>query len=306
MTHETEQNLANELIKEKRRDRRWRNLRTLAWLLVVIAYAFLIFGPSLDHKPKGPYVSLVRLSGTIMPNSPLSAKKVLPALDKAFKDKSAVGVVLVINSPGGSAVQSLIIHDKIIQLKKLYHKKVTVVGEDALASGAYLIATAADKIFVNPDSLTGSIGVIFSGFGFVDAINKLGITRRVYTAGQNKDRLDPFETPTLEDIEKIKTVLDEVHKGFIQTVIDGRGDRLKGNKDELFSGDFWSGTTAVQLGLVDGTDNLWVVLEKEFHAKKYKDYSPRPSLMHSFFAGVNSMLQFGLTHDSSPIKEQAY
>ncbi|OGO94452.1 MAG: peptidase U7 [Coxiella sp. RIFCSPHIGHO2_12_FULL_42_15] len=308
MANEIEQNLTHALLKEKRRDRLWRNLRTSVWILVVLLYAYLIFSLGSDKKtPDGPYVSLVRLNGAIMPGTAFSAEKVLPTLQKAFSDKPSKGVILLINSPGGSAVQASIIHDRILALKKQFHKKVVVVGEDALASGAYLIATAADKIFVNPDTLTGSIGVIFSGFGFVDAMSKLGVTRRVYTAGGNKDRLDPFSPTNSQDIEKIKSLLDEVHQGFIQDVVASRGNLLKSDdQKELFSGDFWSGNKAVKLGLADGTANLWVVIKKEFDAKYYKDFSPRPSLLTTLFSNVNDELHLGILQNKSPVQEKAY
>lgn len=309
MAHEIEHHLTQTLLREKRRDRLWRNIRSFLWIFIALLYAYFIFNTTAAHEhknPKGPYVSLVRLTGTIMPGTSFSAKKVLPTLQKAFSDKQAKGIILLINSPGGSAVQASIIHDRIIALKKQYHKKVVVVAEDMLASGGYLIATAADKIFVNPDTLTGSIGVIFSGFGFVDAMSKLGITRRVYTAGDSKDRLDPFEKTNPEDIEKIKSVLAEVHQGFIKNVVNGRGKRLNKNQASLFSGDFWSGKTAVKLGLVDGTENLWVVIKKEFHAKYYKDYSPHPSLLTTFFSGVNDELHLNLLQSKSPLQAEAY
>ena len=305
MNNDLEQNLARDLIREKRRDRLWRNLRALLWIVIALVYAYFIFGfDSKSASLKGPYVSLVRLSGVIMPGSSFSAQKALPVLDNAFKDHASRGVVIVINSPGGSPVQASIIHDRILALKKRYHKKVVAVGEDTLASGGYLVATAADKIFVNRDTLTGSIGVIFSSFGFVDAISKLGITRRVYTAGSNKDRLDPFEVANPEDVAKLKQVLDQVHQSFIQDVVAGRGERLIGDHEKLFSGDFWSGQQAVQLGLADGTDNLWVIVKKEFGAKSMKDFSARSSLLSDLAGSIGSELTLRLTE--SPLKEQAF
>ena len=296
--------LAQEFLTEKRRDRRWRNLRSFIWLAVIIIYGYFLFDfdtPSTTLK--GPYVSLVRLNGIIMPGTPFSAQKVIPMLDAAFADHNAKGVVIVINSPGGSPVQASIIHDRIMTLKARYHKKVAVVGEDSLASGAYLVATAADKIFVNRDTLTGSIGVIYSGFGFVDAMTKLGVSRRVYTAGEHKDRLDPFEKADPADIEKLKSVMASVHQSFINDVIQGRGSRLKGDQKTLFSGDFWSGSQAVALGLADGTANVWEVVKQEFGAKSMKNYTPRPSLLNDIANNLGSELH--LMHDA-PVKTQAF
>lgn len=305
-----EKNLIDGLIRDRRADRRWRNIRFIGWMFILLLYAILIFSPSRDTAVPSfknqPYVSLVRLNGIIMPGSDFSARKVVPELIKAFRDTRSKGVVLVVNSPGGSPVQASIIHDKIEFLKKQYHKKVVVVGEDALASGAYLVATAADTIYVNRDTLTGSIGVIMSGFGFSDAIQKLGITRRVFTAGENKDRLDPFKPLTPADVEKVKTVLDDVHKDFVNDVVEGRGSRLHGNPEELFSGDFWSGSQAVKLGLVDGTANLWTVLRKEFNVKYYRDYTSHGNLIAQILKGAETQLHLHLMYDGSPLKAEAF
>lgn len=306
MTQALEQSLTAELLAEKRRDRRWRTVRSLLWLVVVIVYGVVLFGPDMTTPTlKGPYVSLVRLNGMIMPGASFSAQKAIPVLDAAFRDRNARGVVIVINSPGGSPVQASILHDRILTLKQRYHKKVAVVGEDALASGGYLVATAADKIFVNRDTLTGSIGVVFSGFGFVDLMNKVGVSRRVYTAGENKDRLDPFEPVNPADVAKLKQVMDSVHQTFIRDVETGRGDRLKGDRSQLFSGDFWSGEQAVALGLADGTANLWEVLRQEFKAKTMKDYTPRPSVFSDLAGSLGTTLGFNLQHEV-PVKAQAF
>lgn len=310
-TNPIEKEIAQSFIHEHRLGRRWRNIRFFGWFFLLLFYAFLIFGPSNSDPSDAvlknkPYVSLIRLNGEIMPGASFSAEKVLPQLIDAFRDKKASGVVLLINSPGGSPVQASIIHDKIEQLKKQYNKKVIVVGEDALASGSYLVATAADKIYVNRDTLTGSIGVIMSGFGFTDAMEKVGVTRRVFTAGDNKDRLDPFVALNPADVAKVKTVLDDVHQDFIQDVIDGRGKRLNGDPKELFSGDFWSGSQAVKLGLADGTGNLWDVLQTEFSVKFYKDYTPEPSLFQKIVAGAETELKLHLSYNGSPLQARAF
>lgn len=304
---DTEKHLVDAILADKKSDRFWRNFRFFVWIFLILIILILIFAPRGEDAERTvitgkPYVSLIRLQGVILPGSNFSADKVIPLLIKAFSDKKAKGVVLVINSPGGSAVQASIIHDKIEQLKKLHNKKVVVVGTDALASGAYLIATAADKIYVNQDTLTGSIGVILASFGFVDTIKKLGITRRVFTAGANKDRLDPFKTLTPDDKIKIQSVLDAAHQNFIDDVLAGRKNKLKGNRKELFSGDFWIGQKALQLGLVDGTANVWTVLKDEFNVTHYKDYSRKPTLLESLLKGVDTELHLGLTNRSSGIE----
>jgi protease-4 len=226
----------------------------------------------------------------------------VPSLNRAFADKAAKGVILLINSPGGSPVQASIIHDKIEQLKKKYHKKVIEVGEDTRASGAYLVATAADKIYVNSDTITGSIGVIMNGFGFADTIKKLGITRRVFTAGTNKDRMDPFLPLNPVDTTKIHKVLNAVHQNFINDVLAGRKGKLHGDQKELFSGDFWTGQQATQLGLVDGTANLWTVMQDQFGVQHYKSYSARPSIIQMLTRGIQSQLHLGLSNSTTPIQ----
>jgi len=308
-TNKFEKTLVHSMLGQHKRDRFWKNFRFFGWIFILIVYAIIIIAPSgmsPSTKATHDYVALLRLSGTILAGQPFSANKVGPDLRRAFADKHAKGVVLVINSPGGSPVQASIIHDKILYLKKLYKKRVIVVGVDALASGAYLVASAADKIYVNRDTLTGSIGVIMSGFGFKQAIQKLGVTRRVFTAGTNKDRLDPFETVTPEDKAKVEVLLKQVHKNFIADVVAGRKGHLPTDTTEIFSGDFWTGEQAVKLGLADGTENLWVVLQKEFKVDHYKDYTSTGSLVQAIFKNIGSELKLGLTEANVPLRAQAY
>ncbi len=285
--------LTRELIKERRADRRWKNIRFLLGLFVVMYIGIILFQMnsatvSMGDERKG-YVSLVRLDGMIGQGEVFSAETVLPILKSAFSDKEAKGVILDIDSGGGTPVQASIIHDAIVELKKKYHKKVVVVGEDVMASGAYLVAVAGDKIYVNPNTITGSIGVIMKGFGFTDAIKKLGIQRRVITSGINKDRLDPFLPQTPDDVAKIRRVIGEVHHNFIDIVMEGRKGKLRGENSVLFSGDFWSGQSALTLGLVDGLGNLSDVMKKEFNVSSYKDYSQSESLLKSLVG------QFGVS-----------
>lgn len=305
-----ENTLIKAVLDDRRLERRWRNIRFTGWILFLSLLTILIFAPSpaaLEaEKINGAYVSLVRMDGLIMANTMFSARLVIPALRKAFADKNAKGVVLVINSPGGSPVQASIIHDEILDLKKRYHKKVIVVGEDELASGAYLVSTAADKIYVNKDTLTGSIGVIMSNFGFVDTLKKVGVTRRLFTAGSHKGRLDSFETLNPNDVIKIKQVLAQVHQNFIDLVVSGRGDRLHGDRQELFSGDFWTGKEAATLGIVDGTANLETVLRQEFCAKSYHDYTTKTPLLQALFRNTVTDIYFHLINEAASIREQVY
>ena len=189
--------LVQDLLKEKRRSRLWKNVRFICWF-VLFAYAiFGIFhllgksGVSVSTSGDGKHVALIRLDGMIAPDREFSAEQIVPLLKDAFADKNAKGVLIDINSPGGTPVQASIIHDAILSYKKKYHKKIIVVGEDMLTSGAYYVSVAADKIYVNPSTITGSIGVIMKGFGFVDAMkNRCGETRLYRRLC--KDRLDPF------------------------------------------------------------------------------------------------------------------
>lgn len=305
-----ENKLISALLAEQKSTRRWKNARFFVWLVLFLAFLFLVLRPLLSsdnghattHKR---YVSLIRLNGIIMPDAPFSARKVDPRLTAAFKDPHSEGVVLVINSPGGSPVQAGIIHDKILELKQQYHKQVIVVAEDTLASGAYLVSTAADKIFVNPDTVTGSIGVIMEGFGFSDVMKKVGISRRVFTAGINKDRMDPFEPLTTADKAKIATILQAVHQDFIADVEAGRKGKLNGDPKELFSGDFWTGTQAVQLGLADGTANLWTAMQETFGTRYYCDYSPQPGLLESLMKDVSTQLHFKFGTESQHLHLEA-
>jgi len=186
-------------------------------------------------------------------------------IKKAFSLKKAPSVAISINSPGGSPVQSHLIYKFIRELAKKNNKKVIVFTEDVAASGGYLIACAGDEIYANPSSIVGSIGVIYSSFGFKDLIQKIGVQRRVYTAGKNKSTLDPFLEEKTEDIERLKNIQLELHQDFINVVEESRKSKLKKDKGiELFSGEFWSGRKAKELGLVDGLGNADQILKEKY------------------------------------------
>lgn len=298
--------LVQSLIKEKRSERLWKNIRFFIVLFIIAIVAWNVFrggapAGAMDGKDQKGYVALIRLDGMIAPEENFSAKEVIPVLAEAFRDSDAKGIILDINSGGGTPVQAAIIHDAIVKLKNKYHKRVIVVGEDMMASGAYFVAVAADKIYVNPNTITGSIGVIMKGFGFPDLIKKVGVERRVYTAGINKDRLDPFMPQSKADVDKVDSVIKEVHENFIQTVMEGRKGKLHGDTNELFSGDFWSGQTAMKLGLVDDLGNLSDVMEKEFHVTQFKDYSDSGSLLKSLASQFGVSLGTALSGDSAKL-----
>lgn len=286
--------LVQDLLKEKRSDRRWKNIRFVAWFALFAYLIISIFNflgkPSPTSVTHGKYAALIRLDGMIAPGRDFSASELIPILEDAFTDKNAVGVVIDINSPGGTPVQAAIIHDAIMSFKKRYHKKVVIVGEDMLTSGAYYVAVAGDKIYVNPNTLTGSIGVIMKGFGFVDLMKKVGVERRVYTIGNDKDRLDPFLPQSPADLAKIQQVMGEVHDNFAKAVLEGRKGKLQGDPNKLFTGDFWTGQTALKLGLVDGLGNLIDVMDKEFKTTEYKEYGNGSNIFRLLGGQLNSAL----------------
>ena len=186
-------------------------------------------------------------------------------IKKAFSIKKAPAVAISINSPGGSPVQSHLIHDQIKSLAKKHKKKVIIFAEDVAASGGYLIACSGDEIYANQSSIIGSIGVIYSSFGFTELISKIGVQRRVYTAGKNKSTLDPFMEEKKEDIDRLKNIQLDLHKDFIEVVENSRSSKLKKDSGiELFSGEFWSGRKAKELGLIDGIGNAEKVLKEKY------------------------------------------
>jgi len=209
-------------------------------------------------------IPVVRLNGGIAATRRgLSLENIGPVLEKAFAKPSTKAVALSINSPGGSPVQSALIHDRIRQLADKNNTKVLVFCEDVAASGGYWLATAGDEIYANASSIVGSIGVIAAGFGFVEAIDKLGIERRVYTAGKNKSILDPFKPEKKTDIDRLKSLHLEIHNSFIEQVKSRRAKKLHESSD-MFTGAFWTGSKAKELGLIDGLGNMHQVLAKKF------------------------------------------
>ena len=216
-------------------------------------------------------IPVIQLQGIIMAGGSqfrpaLNLATVSPLLNKAFADKRAPAVAISINSPGGSAVQSRLIFRRIRDLAKEKDKQVLVFVEDLAASGGYMIACAGDEIIADPSSIVGSIGVVAAGFGFSDLLKKIGVQRRVYTAGKNKVTLDPFQTEKKADIDHLKTLQVEVHETFIDLVKERRGDKLADN-DDLFTGMFWSGVKGKELGLVDGLGDMRSTLKERFGDK---------------------------------------
>jgi signal peptide peptidase SppA len=218
-----------------------------------------------------PVVPVVRLSGAIGAVTPLrpglTLAGIAKTLERAFATRGAKAVALLINSPGGSPVQSRQIYLRIRQLAAEKKLPVLVFVEDVAASGGYMIACAGDEIFCDPSSILGSIGVVGGGFGFQDLIRKIGVERRLYTAGEHKATLDPFLPENPDDVARLKAIQREIHAIFISLVKDSRGARLKGADDELFTGEYWAGEKSISLGLADGIGDLRSTLRARFGEK---------------------------------------
>ncbi|MBI5259474.1 MAG: S49 family peptidase [Burkholderiales bacterium] len=270
--------LAHELLDDRRRDRRWRVFFRLAWFgLACLVMWSLLTQRMHGSAPTGPHTALVEVRGEIAADTEASAEQLIAGLRQAFEDSGALGVVIRINSPGGSPVQAGIVYDEIRRLKAKHHKKVYAVVEEMCASGAYYIAVAADEIYVDKASLVGSIGVLMDGFGFAGLMDKLGIERRLLTAGENKGMLDPFSPQNDRHKAYAQAMIDQIHRQFIAVVKQGRGERLKESPD-TFSGLFWNGEEAVKLGLADTFGNLDFVAREVIKAEDVIDYTPKENV----------------------------
>ncbi|MCZ2292780.1 MAG: S49 family peptidase [Burkholderiales bacterium] len=270
--------LVREYLQQQRADRRWRIFFRLAWLGLAAILVLGLFTQRMSTTSAGkPHTALIEVRGEIGPDGEASAENLVSALKSAFEDPAAQAVVMRINSPGGSPVQSGIVNDEIRRLKALHDKKVYAVVEEMCASGAYYIAVAADEIFVDKASLVGSIGVLMDGFGFTGAMKKLGIERRLLTAGENKGMLDPFSPQNERQTAYAQAMIDQIHDQFIAVVKEGRGERLK-ETPETFSGLFWNGEQAITLGLADRLGNLDFVAREIVKAEEVVDYTPRGNL----------------------------
>jgi protease-4 len=269
--------LASEALAEQRRRRRWGiffKLLTFAYITVVLL--LMVDWSSVGDLSSGKkHTAVVELSGIIAPGADASAENVILGLQAAFKDKNTQGVILRINSPGGSPVQAQTIYDEMRRLRKKYPDiPLYAVVEDICASGGYFVAVGADRIYVAKSSIVGSIGVLMNGFGFTGLMEKLGVERRLITAGQNKGMLDPFSPLREQDREYIEALMKDVHQQFISVVREGRGKRLKENAD-MFSGLIWTGEKSVELGLADGYGSLDSVARDVIKAEDTVDYTKK-------------------------------
>ncbi|HEY6093646.1 MAG TPA: S49 family peptidase [Gallionellaceae bacterium] len=287
--------LAMSAIQEQRRARRW----SIFFKLLTFGYLFFILFLFLNAANKsdgslstGKHTALIDLNGVIAADRVASADNLIDSLQRAFKDKNTQGVILRINSPGGSPVQAGYVNDEIRRLRAKYPNiPLYVVVEDMCASGGYYIAAAADKIYVNKASLVGSIGVLMDGFGFTGTMQKLGVERRLLTAGENKGFMDPFSPRNPKHEEFTRKMLEEIHQQFIDVVRQGRGKRLKETR-EMFSGLFWTGQKSIEMGLADEIGTAESVARDVIKADHIVDFTTREGfadrLAKKFGAGVAS------------------
>ena len=265
-------------LSEQKATRRWKTFVRLSWLLffVILLWMALQRGtPATDASV--PHTAVIEIKGEIAQGADASAEFVNAALRSAFEDEGSKAIVLLINSPGGSPVQAGMMNDEILRLKAKYKKPVYAVVEESCASAAYYIAVSADQIFVDKASIVGSIGVLMDGFGFTGLMDKLGVERRLLTAGENKGFLDPFSAQSDKQRAFAQSMLDQIHQQFIGVVKAGRGSRLK-ETPEMFSGLFWNGQQAVELGLADHLGNLDYVAREVVKVEEIIDYTRRDNV----------------------------
>lgn len=296
-------------VQEQRRARRWSIFFKLLGFIYLFALLFVALGwvSKRDSATTGKHTAVVEIRGVIAADQPGSADAVTTGLQEAFKDKNTQGVVLRINSPGGSPVQAGHINDEIRRLRAKYPNiPVYAVVEDICASGGYYVAAATDKIFVNESSVLGSIGVLMDGFGFAGALEKLGVERRLLTAGDNKGFLDPFSPLDPEQREHAQRMLNSIHDQFIKVVREGRGERLK-ETPETFSGLLWTGIRSVEMGLADGLGSVEFVAREIIKAEDLVDFTPRENIAERVAkrfgaAMADALIRSGLTYSSANLR----
>ena len=290
-------------IDEQRSARRWSIFFKLAWLLLFALFIIAIFGSSSAINSKlttaQSYTAVIDIDGIILQGADASADNIIPALQDAFEDKKVKGIVLRCNSPGGSPVQSSDIYNEIRRLREIHKdKKVIAVAVDLCASGGYFIVSAADEIYANKSSLVGSIGVRMQNFGVVEAMQKLGIENRELTAGEHKAILDPFSPRKPDDEAFVKKMLATTHKHFIDAVKAGRGDRLK-NDPDIFSGLFWTGEDAKELGVIDGFGSAEYVAREIIKAETMVNFNPEKDIFERIGQRIGATLSSVLLQSNS-------
>ncbi|NLR74654.1 MULTISPECIES: S49 family peptidase [Leeia] len=298
------ESLVRDVVKEQRAKRRWGiffKLLGFAYLLVPLLLVLGLAGSQMAGRTT-PHTAVVRLEGVIAPGSVASADNINAALRRAFEDPNTKGVVLLINSPGGSPVQAGIIHDEIRRLRKLHPgTPLYAVVEDLCASGGYYVAVAADRIYVDKASLVGSIGVLMDGFGFTGAMEKLGVERRLFTAGENKGFLDPFSPMNDKQKAYVTQMLADIHQQFIDVVRKGRGARLKETPD-MFSGLVWHGAKSIELGLTDALGTTDSVAREVIKADQLVDYTLTESLADRVAKRLGTSFSEGVTGQTESVR----
>ncbi|MCW5285951.1 S49 family peptidase [Verminephrobacter eiseniae] len=275
----TLEKLAFATLNEQRSIRRWRTFFRLAWLVLMASIAFVTLRQTVPGISKSaPHTAMVDIKGEIAAGAGASAEFVVAAMRSALENDGSQALVLLINSPGGSPVQAGIINDEIRRLKAKHNKPIYAVVEETCASAAYYIAAATDDIYVDKASIVGSIGVLMDGFGFTGTMEKLGVERRLLTSGENKGFLDPFSPQTDKQRAYAQTMLDQIHQQFIAAVKAGRAERLKSTSSDTFSGLFWTGQQAVEMGLADKLGNLDYVAREVVKAEDIIDYTRRENV----------------------------
>lgn len=298
------ESLALASLREQRRARNWGVLFKLLTFIYLFILLFMALGWIGDGKVRiaDKHTALIDLHGMIVAESANSSEKINASLRSAFQDKNTKGIVLRINSPGGSPVQAGHINDEIRRLRSKYPEiPLYAVVDDICASGGYYVAAAADKIFVDKASLIGSIGVLMDGFGFTGTLEKLGVERRLLTAGENKGFLDPFSPLDPGQKEHATALLREVHEQFIQVVKQGRGERLK-NAPEIFSGVVWTGERSIDLGLADAIGNVEYVAREVIEAEDLVDFTPREGFSDIFTKRFGQIVMNTLSHTISALR----
>lgn len=290
------EDFARRWLADRRSERRWRLFFRLAWLLLIGSLLWnLVSQQQGASVPSSAHTALIDVKGEIAADSDANAEGLNAALRSAFEDEGAQAVVLRINSPGGSPVQAGLVYDELLRLKVKHKKKVFAVCEELCASAAYYIAAGADDIYVDKASIVGSIGVLMDGFGFVGAMEKLGIERRLLTAGENKGLLDPFSPQSEAHKAYAQQLIDQVHRQFIAVVKQGRGQRLKESSD-TFSGLFWSGEGAIEQGLADHLGSLDFVAREVVGAEEVIDYTPKENVAERLAKRFGAAIGAGMVH----------
>lgn len=290
--------LAMAAVTEQRRTRRWGIFFKVLMFAYLIGVGFMAFYPTFKNKidtGEGEYTAVVDVIGVIAENEAANAGTIIEGLRDAVEDKNSKGVILNINSPGGSPVQSAYVYDEIKRLKQSHPDlPIYAVVSDICASGGYYIASAADKIYVNQASMIGSIGVIMNGFGFVNVMEKMGVDRRLLIAGEHKALMDPFSPVKKDEIDHMQTLLNSVHDQFITAVREGRGEKLNETED-MFSGLIWTGAQGVKLGLADDFGSVDSVARDVIGVKKTRNFTPQEQLLEKITGKLGASMSKAIT-----------